>query len=43
MVGMSEPMVANYTRKSVSRENNLATIIQLENRGAIANPLKTKS
>jgi integrase len=43
MVGMSEPMVANYTRKSVSRENNLATIIQLENRGTIANPLKTKS
>jgi integrase len=30
MVGMSEPMVANYTRKSVQRENAMAAVIQLE-------------
>jgi integrase len=31
MVGMSEPMVERYCRLSSNRENNLATVIQLEN------------
>jgi integrase len=39
LVGMSEPMVARYTRKSVQKENALAAILRLEPR----NPLKLKN
>jgi integrase len=39
MVGMSEPMVARYTRKSVQKENAIAAIFKLEPR----NPLKLKN
>ena len=31
MVGMSEPMVARYTRLSIQKENALAAVYQLEN------------
>jgi hypothetical protein len=31
MVGMSEGMVDRYCRLSSNKENNLATVIQLEN------------
>jgi integrase len=38
MVGMSEPMVARYTRLSVQKENALAVVLKLEPR----NPLNSK-
>ena len=33
MVGMSEPMVARYTRLSVQRENAMAAVYHLERGG----------
>ena len=38
LVGMSEPMVARYTRISIQKENAIAAILKLEPR----NPLNSK-